>query len=96
VRETYYLQGLGRHTLEEQKGFARRDLDAIARKVGHGPFLLGDELSVFEFGIAALLAGTIDHQPASWLTDVVHEFPSVVEYTERVQVAAGAHCREVV
>lgn len=96
VRKTYYLQGLGRHTLEEQKGFARRDLDAIARKVGDGPFLLGEKLTVFDFGVAALLAGTIDHQPTSWMTDVTREFPLVVDYTERVQVAAGAHCREVV
>ena len=94
VRQTYYLQGLGRHTLEEQKDFVRRDLDAIAKKVGTGPYLLGDELTVFDFGIASQLAGGLDNQPATWFSDVAREFPSVVDYTERVQSAAGVYCRQ--
>ncbi len=94
VRRTYWLQGLGRHTLEEQKGFARRDLEAIVNKVGAGPYLLGEKLSVFDFGIASLLAGALDNQPATWMTDVIREFQPAVDYAERVQAAAGAYCRE--
>ncbi len=94
VRRTYWLQGLGRHTLDEQKGFARRDLDAIVKKVGQGPFLLGEKLTVFDFGVAPLLAGALDNQPASWMTALIREFPPVVEYTERVQAAAGVYCRD--
>jgi glutathione S-transferase len=96
VRQTYHLQGLGRHTLEEQKDFVRRDLDAIAKKVGAGPYLLGDKLTVFDFAIASQLAGGIDNQPPTWFTSVAREFPSLVDYAERVQAAAGAYCRHTV
>jgi len=96
VRQTLQLQGLGRHTLEEQKGFARRDLDAIAKKVGAGPYLLGEKLTVFDFGIASLLGGALDNQPGTWLTSIAKEFQTVVDYTERVQATMGVYCREVV
>ena len=95
VRQTYHLQGLGRHTLSEQKDFARRDLDALAGKVASSPYLLGDAPSVFDFGIAALLAGTLDNEPATWMTEVAREFPPVVDHAERVQTAMGVHCRAV-
>jgi glutathione S-transferase len=94
VRRTYHLQGLGRHTLEEQKDFTRRDLDAISKKVGEGPYLLGEKLTAFDFGIASLLAGAIDNQPGTWFTAVAREFQPVVDYAERVQAATGAYCRE--
>jgi len=96
VRQTYYQQGLGRHSLEEQKAFARRDLDALAKKVGDGPFLLGEKLTAFDFGIASLLAGALDNQPGTWMTAIAREFQPVVDYTERVQAAVGVYCREVV
>jgi glutathione S-transferase len=96
VRQTYHLQGLGRHTLDEQKDFVRRDLDAIQKKVGNGPYLLGEKLTVFDFGIASLLAGALDNQPGTWTTAVFREFQPVVDYTERVQAATGVYCREVV
>jgi glutathione S-transferase len=96
VRQTYQLQGLGRHTLEEQKDFARRDLDAIVKKLGDGPYLLGEKLTVFDFGIASLLAGTLDNEPGTWMTAIAKEFQPVVDYAERVQAAVGAYCREIV
>jgi glutathione S-transferase len=96
VRQTLFLQGLGRHTQEEQDGFTRRDLDAIAKKVGDGPFLLGDKLTAFDFGIASFLAGTIDNQPATRMGAITREYTSLVDYTERVQATVGAYCREVV
>jgi glutathione S-transferase len=96
VRQTYRLQGLGRHTLDEQKEFARRDVDALVKKVGAGPFLLGEKLTVFDFGIASLLAGALDNQPPTWATAVIREFAPIVDYTERVQAAVGAYCRDVV
>ena len=33
MRQTYHLQGPGRHTLDEQREFARRDIDALAAQV---------------------------------------------------------------
>ncbi|MDJ0787049.1 MAG: Tom37 metaxin N-terminal-like domain-containing protein [Myxococcota bacterium] len=96
VGKTYHLQGLGRHSLEEQKGFARRDLEALAGKIGDDPYLLGDRLTGFDFAVAGLLAGTIDNQPATWMTHLTREFEPVVDYTERVQAAVGVYGREAV
>ena len=96
VRQTYYLQGLGRHTPEEQKDFARLDLAAIEKKLGDGPYLLGEKLTVFDFGIASLLAGTLDNQLGTWATALVKEFQPVVDYAGRVQAAVGVYSREVV
>ncbi|NNL64751.1 MAG: glutathione S-transferase family protein [Myxococcales bacterium] len=89
VRQTYHLHGLGRHSLEEQRGFARRDLAALQALVSEGGFLLGDAPNVFDFGVASLLAGVYDQQPGSWLTPIARECGKLHEYTERVQAHVG-------
>jgi glutathione S-transferase len=96
VRQTYHLHGLGRHTLDEQEDFARRDLAAIEMKVGDAPYLLGDKPTAFDFGVASLIAGAVDNEPATWSTQLIKEFQPVVDYAERAQAATGAYSREVV
>lgn len=95
VRKTYDLHGLGRHTLEEQKGFAARDLDALDGLVGARPFLLGNEISVYDFGVASLLAGLLDNRPPTWLTDLAEQRANLRPYAERVQETVGVWCREL-
>ena len=94
MRQTYHLHGLGRHTLQEQKDFASRDLAAIEKKVSNGPYLLGEKLTVFDFGVASMLAGTLDNQPDTWMSKLVAEHQPVVDYAERVQSTVGAYSRE--
>ena len=94
VRKTYDLHGLGRHTLEEQRGFAARDLEAIDRLMADRPFLLGDELSVYDFGVASLLAGLLDNRPPTWLTEMAQGYSNLAPYAERVQETVGVYCRE--
>jgi glutathione S-transferase len=74
----------------------RQLVPAIEKKLGDGPYLLGEKLTVFDFGIASLLAGTLDNQPGTWATALVKEFQPVVDYAESVQAAVGVYCREVV
>jgi hypothetical protein len=74
----------------------RQLVPAIEKKLGDGPYLLGEKLTVFDFGIASRLAGTLDNQPGTWATALVKEFQPVVDYAERVQAAVGVYCREVV
>ena len=69
-QRTYHLHGLGRHSAEEQAGFARRDLEALNSAVEGKEFLFGDTPNVFDFTIAALMAGIYDQQPGSWVTEV--------------------------
>jgi len=94
VRQTYQLHGLGKHNLDEQKEFTRKDFSALNAAIASQPYLLGSSLSVFDFSVASLLAGIFDNQPASWVTDIAQEFPSLKEYAERVQQQLGVWARQ--
>ena len=94
MKQTVMLQGLGAHTLEEQLGFARRDLAALQDAVSESQFLFGDKVSVFDMGIAAIMAGIYDNQPATRLTYIANEFSVLKAYTERVQSSMGVYGRK--
>ena len=94
VDQTLHLQGLGRHTSQEQEGFARRDLKALEDAVGSEGFLFGDEPCVFDYTIASSMAGVFDQQPPTWVTHVAEEFNGLKDYTERVQASVGVYGRE--
>lgn len=93
VAQTYHLQGLGRHTLAEQEGFARRDLQALQDAVHADGFLFATEPCVYDFAIASFMAGVFDQRPATWMTHVANEFDGLKEYTERVQQRVGVFAR---
>lgn len=94
VARTYDLQGLGRHSLEEQKGFAVRDLDALQAAVPAEGFLFGPQPGIFDFTIAAMMAGVYDNQPATWVTELALPYENLCAYTERVQEAVGVWGRK--
>ena len=93
VRQTLALHGLGRHTEEEQRGFARRDLQALQDAVLEDAFLFGDKPNVFDFTVASLMAGIYDNQPPTWVTLLAQEYPDLRAYTERVQATMGLFAR---
>jgi glutathione S-transferase len=93
VRKTYKLQGLGRHTLDEQKDFARRDLQALVDGLNGGRYIVGDRMTVFDFTVASLLAGLIDNQPATWISELARDYPALVDYAEGIQAEVGVYAR---
>lgn len=93
VRKTYLLHGLGKHTLEEQAGFARRDFETLAHALEGNDYICGPRLTVYDFGVASLLAGAYDQQPATWINKIADDFPSVRDYAERVQREVGVTAR---
>ena len=95
IRQTYHLHGLGRHTKEQQIGFARRDLQAIASVVNEDQYIVGKRLTVFDFSVASLLAGLLDNKPATWVTTLAGEYPMLSEYAERVQSDLNVYCRQI-
>ena len=95
VRQTYHLQGLGRHSHEEQAQFARRDCEAIASVVSEQGYIVGGRLTAFDFGVAGFLAGMLDQQPRTWVNDVADQFPALRDYTEKVQQEVGIYGRPV-
>ncbi|MGH1372124.1 MAG: glutathione S-transferase family protein [Cellvibrionaceae bacterium] len=94
VRQTYELHGLGKHSLAEQKAFALRDFQALDNVLSNQAYILGEDLTVFDFTVASLLAGIVDNKPASWMTDMSEEFPALKVYAERVQESLGVWCRK--
>jgi glutathione S-transferase len=94
MAQTFNLQGLGRHSLEEQKGFALRDLESLAGVVPATGFLFGDQPNIFDFTVAAMMAGAYDNKPATWLTDIAVGYGGLRAYTERVQEATGVWGRK--
>lgn len=89
VIKTYQLQGLGRHSLEEQRGFARRDLEALEATVADGDFLFQEQPDIFDFTLSSMMAGLYDNQPATWITELASDYRGLQDYTERVQDAVG-------
>ncbi len=93
VAQTYHLQGLGRHSLEEQRGFAERDLAALDAAVPAEDFLFGPDPGIFDFTVASLMAGIYDNKPATWLTGLAQNYENLHTYSERVQAAVGVYGR---
>ena len=93
MRQTYALHGLGRHTLEEQRAFAIRDLNALADQVSTNAYITGKRLTVFDFSVASMLAAMMDNQPATWISSLANEYESLRAYIEKVQADMGVYCR---
>lgn len=94
VLKTLDLHGLGRHNLDEQADFARRDLRALGRALKSHPFIAGERLTAFDFAVAGLLSGMYDQKPETWINPIADEFPELREYAERVQEAVGVFARK--
>jgi len=89
VRDTLHLHGLGRHTREEQEGFLRRDLEAIADVVSAENYIVGGRLTAFDFVVAGMLSGLMDNEPATWVSEIADTYPALREYLERIQAEVG-------
>ena len=89
VRKTYDLQGLGRHTQEEQRAFVRSDLQALQDAVGNKPFLLGASVSYFDFAVTSILVGIYDNRPKTWMTAIAEDYGELQRYVQRVQSEVG-------
>lgn len=94
VRQTLNLHGLGRHTAQEQRGFVERDLQALEDTVPETGFLCGSEPRLYDFTIAAFMAGVLDNRPPTWVTEIAKGYTGLAQYTERVQRHVGVFGRE--
>ncbi|XOV82226.1 MAG: glutathione S-transferase family protein [bacterium] len=94
VRQTLDLQGLGRHSISEQRGFAERDLKALENAVDGYEFLFSDTPNIFDFSVAGVMSGIYDNQPPTWLTEMAQAHTRLAAYTERVQAHTGIYGRK--
>jgi glutathione S-transferase len=93
MRKTLDLQGLGRHTLDQQKDFARRDLGALVHTLSDSQYIVGNKMSVFDFSVSSMLSGLFDNRPGTWMTTIAEEFPELQYYAERIQSEVGVYGR---
>lgn len=94
VASTYRLHGLGGHTLEEQKGFARRDLAALDGAIPDSGFLFGETPGIFDFTLTSMITSIVDQKPVSWISPLGAEYPRLAVYAERVQSHVGVYARK--
>jgi len=95
VRQTYNLQGLGKHSLDEQKQFAMTDMQAISDVVSQNQYIVGGRLTAYDFSVASMVSGILDNKPDTWLTEVAAALPALKEYAERVQTEKGIFGRTI-
>lgn len=91
VAKTLHLHGLGRHTLAEQKEFARRDLQALSDGLEADRYIVGQRMTVFDFTIASMLSGFMDNRPDTWFSSIANEYAVLRQYLERIQAEVGVH-----
>jgi glutathione S-transferase len=93
VRQTLHLHGLGRHSLEEQRGFLERDLQALEDAVPENGFLFGEAPGIFDFTVAGMMAGVFDNRPPMWTTEIALRYERLRTYTQRVQESVGVFAK---
>lgn len=94
VRQTYHLQGLGRHSKAEQRAFAHEDLKAISDQIEANRYITGGRLTVFDFAVASILVGLMDNEPATWISELAKQYPVLREYVDRIQDEIGIYARK--
>ena len=68
---------------------ATADLMTLSGQLEKDDFLLGPEITVFDFSIAAMLASILFHTPKTWLTVLAESYPVFPDYLARVSDRLG-------
>ncbi len=84
VRRQSRAQGTGRHSLDQIYKMGNADLEAIARVIGPGPFVLGERISDVD-GVAYGFLSMIVHSPYDDpMVERARGLSPIVDYCERV------------
>ena len=74
---------------ERRDAEATVDLLTLSRQLEKNNFLLGPEITVFDFPVAAMLASILFHTPKTWLTILAESYPVFPAYLARVSDRIG-------
>ena len=80
---------IGNLSDERRDAEATADLLTLSRQLEKDNFLLGPEITVFDFPIAATLASILFHTPKTWLTFLAESYPVFPAYLSRVSDRLG-------
>ena len=84
-------QGIGSMNEEERGNEAVKDLSALSDQLQKMPFLLGSDITVYDFSVAAMLSSITFFKPCNWLSDVAKDYSIFPEYLERVRDRLGGY-----
>ena len=84
IEQTLWLQGLGRHSEEEQMQLVEQGSDMLARLLSDRNFFGGDAPCGSDAFIAAILCGTLNDFFDSPFRECFAEKENLVEYTKRM------------
>jgi len=84
VRRQLRAQGLGRHSREDMLRLARRDVDALARCFGDGPYFGGAQPCGADATVYAFTLGALCPAINSPLREAVQAHPILTRYTDRM------------
>ena len=85
MRQTRWQSGIGRHSHDEQLQLAGFDLAAIAAQLGDQPFLLGDEPTVADASVSAVLISCATPYFDTPLVEMVHAHANLPGYIRRMR-----------
>lgn len=85
IRTTRWASGIGRHSHDEQMQLAAWDLAAIAAQLGDRLFLLGDEPTVADASVSAMLISCATPYFDSPLVGLVHAHTNLAGYIRRME-----------
>ena len=80
---------IGNLSEERRDAEATVDLMTLSRQLEKDNFLLGQEITVFDFSIAPMLASILFHTPKTWLTVLAEGYPVFPAYLARVSDRIG-------
>ena len=78
-------------TDDEREREAMIDFNALSTQLKKMPVLLGSDITVYDFSVAAVLSGILFFRPNNWLTDMANDFEIFPEYLGRVSERLGGY-----
>ena len=82
-------QGIGLMSEDERGNEAVKDLTTLSAQLQKMPFLLGPDMTVYDFSVAAMLSSILFFKPKNWLSDMAKNYEIFPEYLGRVSNRLG-------
>ena len=83
------VHGIGDLSAVTRDAEATTDLITLSRQLEKNDFLLGGNITVFDFSVASMLAPILFHIPTTWLTNLAEDYPVFPAYLNRVSNRLG-------
>jgi glutathione S-transferase len=87
MRQALRAQGLYRHSPDERRELALRDLEAAAALLGDKPFLFGDKPHGADATLGAFMLAALCPHFTGVTRGIIENFPNIAAYAARIEAA---------